>query len=130
MPARWRPQPLLGSLYPRPRAELRLALYSLRARARKVRDRVGHRHQKPKSAAYSDRYSKPLTAIHAGAYPFPPDAVGKIPHDSLAQPGLKSFLRPPAQFAFDLAGVDGVAHIVAGPICDEGDQLFARAGCI
>ena len=35
---------------------------------------------------------------------------------------------PPAEFALDLRGVDGVAQVVAGAVDDIGDEIAARAG--
>ena len=52
----------------------------------------------------------------------PPRPVLQIPGDGLGDPGLEGFLRAPAQFVFDLRGVDGVAPVVAGTIGDERDQ--------
>ena len=51
----------------------------------------------------------------------PPPGVVEIPLNGLADAGLESFLRRPAQLAAQLGGVDGVASIVAGAVGDKGD---------
>ena len=42
------------------------------------------------------------------------------------QARCRNFTRPPAEFALDLAGIHGVAEIMAGTIGDEADQPAAR----
>ncbi len=68
------------------------------------------------------------TALHA----LHPLVVGQVPLDRLAQAGLERFLRPPAEFGGELAGVDRVAAVVARAILDERDQrrmgLVRRVG--
>lgn len=46
----------------------------------------------------------------------------------LRESALEILARPPSELAFDLAGIHGVAKIVAGPIGDEADQVATRAG--
>ncbi|MNR68963.1 hypothetical protein D3C85_1938770 [compost metagenome] len=48
----------------------------------------------------------------------------QVPIDGLADTGFEGFLWYPAQFALDLAGIDGVAQVVAGTVLDVGDQVF------
>src|SRR5690606_25457054 len=52
--------------------------------------------------------------LHAAA----PFHVVQVPLDGFAQAGFEAFLRHPAKFALDLAGVDGVAQVVAGAVFD------------
>jgi hypothetical protein len=57
-------------------------------------------------------------ALHVGD----PVLVGEVPLDGLADAGLEGLGRAPAEFALDLAGVDGVAAVVAGAVGDVGDE--------
>ncbi|KFB66919.1 MAG: hypothetical protein CAPSK01_003858 [Candidatus Accumulibacter vicinus] len=50
-----------------------------------------------------------------------PVLILEIPLYGLADTGVEGFRRFPAQFPLDLAGVDGVAAIVAGPVGDIAD---------
>jgi hypothetical protein len=43
----------------------------------------------------------------------------------LLDAGLERFAGTPAEFAFQLAGIDGVALVVAGPVGHERNQLLA-----
>lgn len=56
-----------------------------------------------------------------------PLGVGEIPLDGLAEAGLETLLREPVELALDLAGVDGVAAVVAGAILHVSDELRVRA---
>lgn len=49
------------------------------------------------------------------------------PRHRLTNAGLKGFVQLPAQFALDLACVDGVAAIVAGAILHMGGSRFVTA---
>ena len=53
-----------------------------------------------------------------------PGLVVQIPLHGLADAGLEGLGRLPAQFALDLAGVDGVAAVVAGAVRDVGDLFL------
>ena len=72
--------------------------------------------------------SKPLKLIATVENPLRPRLVVKIPLHGLAQAGLKVFFRLPAEFISYFGGVDCVAHIVAGAIGDEGDQILEGFG--
>ena len=61
---------------------------------------------------------QPLPAILAALHPLDPAGIVQIPLDRPPQAGLEIVLRLPAQLAADLAGVDGVAAVVAGPVLD------------
>src|SRR5258708_12468461 len=52
-----------------------------------------------------------------------PFLIFEVPTDRLAQTALERFLRLPTKLAFDLARINPVAPIVAGPILHEGDLL-------
>jgi len=45
-----------------------------------------------------------------------------IPADGLLDSRLEILLRPPAELALELAGIDGIAAVVAGTIRHETDQ--------
>ena len=64
--------------------------------------------------------------VGAAGYVFRPGGVVEIPGDGFAQAGFEAFGRVPAQFAFELAGVDGVAPVVARAVGDEADKLRVR----
>ncbi|MNG31980.1 hypothetical protein D3C84_1178860 [compost metagenome] len=53
-----------------------------------------------------------------------PLGIVQVPLDGLADTGLEGFLRYPAQFALDLAGVDGIAQVVTRTVLNVGDQIF------
>ena len=53
-----------------------------------------------------------------------PSLVVEIPLHGLADAGLEGFGGLPAEFAFDLAGVDGVAAVVTGAVLNVGDLLL------
>jgi hypothetical protein len=65
-------------------------------------------------------------ALHVGH----PVLVGQVPLDGLADAGFEGLGRAPAEFALDLAGVDGVAAVVAGAVGDVGDEAAVAAGRI
>jgi hypothetical protein len=54
--------------------------------------------------------------------------VVEVPAHGLAQAGLEGLLRPPAELALDLARVDRVAPVVAGPVGDVRDEAAVRTG--
>lgn len=56
-----------------------------------------------------------------------PFGVVQVPLHGLADAGFEGFLGSPAEFALNLAGVDGVAQVVAGAVGDVGDE-FAVGG--
>jgi hypothetical protein len=56
-----------------------------------------------------------------------PVGVVQVPLDGFAYAGFEGFFGCPAEFALDLAGVDGVAQVVAGAVLDMGDQVFIGA---
>ena len=67
----------------------------------------------------------PILVSAAGDVAYP-CLVVEIPLHGLADTGLERLGRLPAEFAFDLGGVDGVAAVVAGAVLDVGDLLFVR----
>ena len=77
----------------------------------------------PRSSVRTEALS-PIAAI---LYPLAPFAVFQVPLDGLADAGFEGFLRDPTQFAFDFAGINGVAKIVAGAILYVGDQVAVVA---
>src|SRR5258708_12280420 len=52
-----------------------------------------------------------------------PFLIFEVPADRLAQTALERFLRLPTKLALDLARINPVAPIVAGPILHESDLL-------
>src|SRR5690606_25409543 len=56
-----------------------------------------------------------------------PVRVGKVPVDGFGQAAGKGFHRGPTQLPLDLAGVDGVAAVVAGAVLDGCDQVAVAA---
>ena len=56
-----------------------------------------------------------------------PLGVGQVPLDGFADAGVKGFGGLPAQLGFELAGVDGVAPVVARAVGDVGDLAGVRA---
>ncbi len=58
-----------------------------------------------------------------------PGRIVEIPLHGLSHAGLETFPRRPAQFAFDLAGIDGIALVVAGAVSNR-DLLLAVAFAI
>ena len=58
-----------------------------------------------------------------------PLGVGQVPLHGLADAGLEGLRRFPAQFTLDLAGVDGLAPVMAGSVLDGGD-LGAVGGAV
>ncbi|MNZ90986.1 hypothetical protein D3C78_1099590 [compost metagenome] len=75
-------------------------------------------HEVPSLCNGAEAFSLVATVLYAAA----PLRVVQIPLDGLADTGLEGFLGSPAQFALDLAGIDGVAQVVAGAVLDVGDQ--------
>src|SRR5208283_1625113 len=63
----------------------------------------------------------PLPVVPARHIPHP-GFILKIPANRLPNPALERFLRLPSQFAFDLAGVHGIAPVVAGTILHVRDE--------
>src|SRR5215471_8255185 len=55
-----------------------------------------------------------------------PFLILQVPTDRLAQTALEGFLGPPTKLAFDLARIDPVAPVVAGPILHESNLLPIR----
>ena len=83
--------------------------------ARAAQARASSRPSWPCRRTQGSRHDpQPLAAINAAADAFPPAAIGEIPLDRLAQPGLECLARLPVEFGGDLRGVDGVAQIVPG----------------
>ncbi len=64
-----------------------------------------------------------MALIAAVLYVLAPVEMVQVPLYGLAQAASKGFPRRPAQFAFELAGIDGVASIMAWSIFDKADQL-------
>src|SRR5262245_36611948 len=60
--------------------------------------------------------------VGAAAGLFHPRRVVLVPPHRLGQAALPRLRRPPAQLALDLARVDRVAAVVAGPVLHEADQ--------
>jgi hypothetical protein len=52
-----------------------------------------------------------------------PGLVAEVPLHGLADAGLECLGRLPAEFAFELAGVDGVAAVAAGAVLDVDDLV-------
>ena len=74
----------------------------------------------------SARQPEPFAAIGAAHDALPPAPVVEVPAHGLAQAVLEIVARPPAELALDLAGVDGVAGVVARPV---GDELRSACSC-
>ena len=55
--------------------------------------------------------------------PLPPLPVFQIPLHGFTQPGFKGFFWLPAQFTLNLAGINGVAQVVAWAVLYKGNQL-------
>src|SRR5688572_20375385 len=62
---------------------------------------------------------QPIAAVQDA---LPPGAVFEIPVNRLLESRRKRLLRPPAERALDLAGIDRVAAVVPGAILYERDQ--------
>ena len=56
-----------------------------------------------------------------------PFGIGQVPLYGLADAGFKGFVWLPTEFALDLAGVDGVAPVVAGPVPDQVEGVLRLA---
>jgi hypothetical protein len=67
--------------------------------------------------------AEPFAGITLLADRPPPPFVGEIPIDGARETGLEGFLRLPAEIAFDLRGVDGVAPVMARAVGDETDLV-------
>src|SRR3546814_8966512 len=64
-----------------------------------------------------------------GAKRPPPVSMVAVPADRFRKAGLERLPRPPAEFGRDLAGVDGIAGIMAGSVGHERDQaVVGRVG--
>src|SRR5260370_31983468 len=74
----------------------------------------------------SARQPESLAAVGAAHDALPPPPVVEVPAHGLAQAVVEIVPRPPAELVLDLAGVDGVARIMARPVRDRLDQLFVR----
>src|SRR5712691_7154941 len=57
---------------------------------------------------------------------FPPPAVVEIPRDGLAQAGLETLARLPAELAAELCRIHRIAPVVAGPVGDKADEARVR----
>ena len=68
--------------------------------------------------------SKPFQLVLAIQNALPPVRILQIPLYSFMEAGFKVFFGFPAEFVADLAGVDGVAQIMAGSVSDKGYQNF------
>src|SRR5580700_3341443 len=62
-------------------------------------------------------------AVTGVANGFPPVLVIEIPAHGLLDSGLEIVPRAPAEFAFDLGGIDRIAAIVTGTVLHEGDEV-------
>src|SRR5690606_4792092 len=71
--------------------------------------------------AISAPFAQPLQAVLAVEDPLRPRGVGKVPVDRGGQAVLEVGGGGPTQFVADLAGIDRVAAVVAGPVAYEGD---------
>src|SRR5210317_2109053 len=71
----------------------------------------------------SGREAEPLALVAAVTYVVAPLLVGEVPVDGFSEAGFEGLTRNPAQLSLDLAGIDGVALIVSGPIGDELNQI-------
>src|SRR5690606_35615490 len=67
-----------------------------------------------------------LAAIGAGTHPLPPLSIVEIPLDGFAQAGVETFARLPAKLAPDLGRIYRVARVMAGAVCDKGDEIGVR----
>ena len=56
-----------------------------------------------------------------------PFGIVQIPLHCFGNSRLKSFERPPAQFALDFSGIYCVAPVVPGAVCDIGDLCLVTA---
>src|SRR6266478_6524461 len=74
----------------------------------------------------SARQPESLATVGAAHDALPPAPVVEVPAHGLMQAVVEIVPRPPAELVLDLAGVDGVARIMARPVGDELDQLFMR----
>ena len=70
-------------------------------------------------------FFNPVFVIPAGDIPHP-ILIFEIPLDGFADACLEAFGRLPTEFAVDFCGVDGVAAVMAGAVCDEGDLLLVE----
>src|SRR4051794_4762076 len=120
--ARWRCARLPGRRYrlPSGRAQ-RVALTVPRSHA-SIRARAA----RPRRTRGSRDDSEPLAAINAAADALPPAAIGEIPLDGLAQPGLEALLRRPVEVGRDFRSINRIAQIVSRAIRHERDQRAPR----
>ncbi|MNJ46822.1 hypothetical protein D3C77_419610 [compost metagenome] len=61
--------------------------------------------------------------ITAVLYPLAPFQVVQVPLHGLAQAGFEGFFGGPPQLTLDLAGVDGIALVMARAVVNESNQL-------
>src|SRR5690349_7783863 len=61
-------------------------------------------------------------AIVARSHALHPLGALNVPANGLLEARLERLLRGPAELALDLAGVDGVAQVVPGPVLHVGDE--------
>src|SRR5260221_649357 len=72
------------------------------------------------SATVVPTYPLPVgTTGHA----FDPGRIVQVPPHRLAEATLKCLLWSPAEFPLDLARIDRVASVVAGPVLHERDEI-------
>src|SRR5947207_14550557 len=64
--------------------------------------------------------AEPLAGIDALAQRLPPGPVVEIPAHRRGEPAVEIVTGAPAEPALELAGVDGIAVVVAGAVGDEG----------
>src|SRR5262245_3859558 len=79
--------------------------------------------RKPETSPDSRAEAAALSVVGVGLDGLAPDPVLEIPADGLRDARLEAVRRAPAQLAADLAGIDGVAPIVARPV---GHELLER----
>ena len=70
--------------------------------------------------------TEPLSPIAARERGLAPPAVLQVPAHGLLQARLQRLLGPPAELAFYLPRVYGIASVVARPVRDEGDERLVR----
>ena len=66
--------------------------------------------------------TEPLTAV-VPAYCVTPRLIRQIPFHCASHTGLEGLFRLPLQFPANLAGIDRIALVMAGPVRNEGDLL-------
>src|SRR5262249_10902730 len=66
--------------------------------------------------------AKAMARIDSGAEGFPPGAVVHVPVHGLLESAVERLGSRPAELAFDLVRVDGVAAVMSGTVRHERDQ--------